>query len=326
MLIRDQHPHNRSIMAALLGAPNVGKSSLVNHLLGTDLTIVTPKPQTTRNRINCVLTVDRTEIVLVDTPGLHRSNQEINKRMNEEAINGSTGVDLNLLLVDLTADIPTQITNFRHHIEGVSLGPIWIIFTKADLVPGYESLPYESIMNVARELIPSLERYLVVSSKSGDNIHKLIGALCDVAPEAPHLYPGGEVSNKSERFFVSEYIREQAFHLLKEEVPYELAVVVDEFTDHREKDERPKAVVVEISATILVNRPSQRAIVVGSKGANIKTIGGKAREKIEAMIGGKVFLNLHVKVSPRWFKNNFVLEEIGLNRAKTSARVWRKKD
>jgi len=175
-----------------------------------------------------------------------------------------------------------------------------------------------------QELCPSIEKHFVISSKDGHNIHELTGALVDAAPNAMHLYPGGDASNMNERFFVTEYIREQAFRVLKEELPYEIAVIIDEYKDVKKKDEEaiPEA---HISASILVNRPSQRAIVVGRQGSVIKEIGINARKKIEAMTGGKVHLNLHVKVSPKWMNNNYVLDEIGLPRTQNSARVWRKK-
>ncbi len=321
MLIEDQHPHNRSITVSVLGAPNVGKSSLVNYLLGTDLTVVTHRPQTTRNKIHCVLSIDRTEIILVDTPGLHRSNQEFNKRLNEQAREGAVGADLNLLLINLARDIVPQLMNFKEQFEG-ELSKTWLVFSKSDMVENAVDLPLDEVMVTAKEIFPSIERYFVVSSKTGDLVHELTGALCDEAPNKRHRYPNGEISNKSERFFATEYIREQAFELLKDEIPYEIAVVLEEFTDS-ENPKKEGEYCSKISASILVNRPSQRAIVVGSKGSMIKEIGTRSRRKIEALVGRDVHLNLHVKVSPKWFKNNFVLEEIGLPRATNSNRVWR---
>lgn len=323
MLLEDQHPHNKAIMVAVLGAPNVGKSSLINVLLGTDLTVVTSKPQTTRNKFHCVLTVDRTEIVMVDTPGLHKSNQEFNKRLNQQAREGTEGADLNLLLVDISRDIMDQFSEFKENIEQ-DLGPTWVVFTKSDKVENAENLPLAEVVEQARALFPSLEKFFLISNKDGTNIHELTGAICDRAAPGPHLYPNGDVSNKNQRFFVTEYIREQAFELLKDEVPYEVAVVIDEYKEVKGKVD-PETYESHISASILVNRPSQRAIVIGSSGSMIKEIGIRSRKKIEVMTGGPVHLNLHVKVSPKWFKNNFVLEEIGLPRAKDSARVWRKK-
>ena len=322
MLFENQHPHNKAIMIAVLGKPNVGKSSFINHLLGFDLTIVSSKPQTTRNQYHCAFTIDLTEVVLVDTPGVHANNQELNKRMNGQAQMGAEGVDINFVLVDLTTNILGEFKDFLKNFEH-PLSKTWIIFTKADLVDKEKINLNETLVKM-QELCPSIERHFVISSKDGHNIHTLTGAIQDAAQSAPHLYPGGDASNMNERFFVTEYIREQAFRLLKEELPYEIAVIIDEYKDVRKKDEEapPEA---HISASILVNRPSQRAIVVGRGGSIIKEIGVNARKKIEAMTGGKVHLNLHVKVSPKWMSNNYVLDEIGLPRTQKSARVWRKK-
>ena len=284
---------------------------------------MTNKPQTTRNKFHCVFTVDRTEVVMVDTPGLHKSNQEFNKRLNEQAREGTEGADLNLLLIDITRDILAQFSEFKENINQ-DLGPTWVVFTKADKVENSEQLPLSEVLEKAKEILPSLEKFFLISNKEGTNIHELTGAICDRAEPGPHLYPNGDVSNKNQRFFVTEYIREQAFELLKDEVPYEVAVVIDEYKEVKGKTD-PESFESHISASILVNRPSQRAIVIGSSGSMIKEIGIRSRKKIEVMTGGPVHLNLHVKVSPKWFKNNFVLEEIGLPRAHDSARVWRKK-
>ncbi len=320
MLIEDQHPLNKAIMISVLGKPNAGKSSFINHLLGFDLTIVSAKPQTTRNHFHCAFTIDRTEVVLVDTPGVHSTSQELNKRMNGQAQMGSEGVDINFVLIDLTSKVVPEFKDFLKNFDA-QLDRTWVIFTKADLIDK-ENLNLDESFKQIQELLPTAERYFVISTKDGHNIHTLTGAIADAAQGGPHLYPRGDVSNKNERFFATEYIREQAFKLLKEELPYEVAVVIDEYKDKTRDDEAPEA---HISASILVNRPSQRAIVVGRGGSIIKEIGINARKKIEAMIGGKVHLNLHVKVSPKWFNNNFVLDEIGLPRTQKSARVWRKK-
>jgi GTP-binding protein Era len=246
----------------------------------------------------------------------------MNKRMNGQAQMGAEGVDLNFVLIDLTTNMLSEFKEFLKNFEH-TLARTWIIFTKADLVKK-EELDLTSTVAAMKELCPSIEKYFVISSKDGTNIHEITGAIQDAAENAPHLYPAGDVSNMSERFFATEYIREQAFRLLKEELPYEIAVVIDEYKDMKKKEEEanPEA---HISASILVNRPSQRAIVVGRGGSIIKEIGVNARKKIEAMTGGKVHLNLHVKVSPKWFNNNYVLDEIGLPRTQKSARVWRKK-
>ncbi|MFZ4714883.1 MAG: GTPase Era [Bacteriovoracaceae bacterium] len=322
MLLEDQYMHNRSIVVATLGAPNVGKSSLINHLLGFDLAIVSSKPQTTRNHYHCVFTVDHTEVVMIDTPGIHNSAQEINRRMNGQAADGSEGADLNLVLLDLSQDLLIQAKNFSELYKG-EFKESWLIFTKCDLVDA-TNFKFQVAFDEIKKIIPSLTKYYVLSAKQGEGVNEFTLALVDKSAPGPHLYPGGDVSNKNERFFVTEYIREQAFAILKDELPYELAVVIDEYKDLRDRGEETK-IASHISASILVNRPSQRAIVVGSQGGVIKEIGTRARKKIEAMVGGQVHLNLHVKVSPKWFKNNFILEEIGLPRVQGSPRVWRKK-
>ena len=322
MLIEHQHPHNRSIIASVIGAPNVGKSSLINYLLGTDLSIVTHKAQTTRNRFNCVFTVDRTEIILIDTPGFHQSSVEINKRMNEQAREGAEGSDINLMLIDLTKELLPQFENIKAHIKK-ELNETWVVFTKADKFKDLDEQELFPLVEKAREIHPNIAKYFVLSSKTGDNMHELIGALCDKAPEGPHLYNKGQISNKHVRFFIAEYVRQQVFELLNEELPYEIAVTVDEYEDFRRKPE--SKIGASIQATIHVNRPSQRAIVVGSKGSMIREIGIRARAKIEELLEAQVGLKLHVKVSQRWFKNNFILEELGLPRAENSNRVWRAK-
>jgi len=324
MLLTDQHPHNKSIMAAVLGLPNAGKSSLINYLLGLDLTVVTHRAQTTRNRFHCVLTVDQTEIVLVDTPGVHKSGVELNKRINDQARDSLDGADVNLLVIDMTREIFKQIQEFMQVMDK-ELGPTWIVYNKCDKIEQAGNLPMKEITEQAKELLPAIENYFVVSAAKGEGMELLTGALCDKALPGPHLYHDGSVSNKNERFFVTEYIREQAFLLLKDEIPYEVAVVVDEFKEVKEKKDGGKR-LNHISASILVNRPSQRAIVVGSKGTMIKEIGIRSRQKIEAMLGDQVHLNLHVKVAPKWFKNNMILEELGLPRSASAPRAWKKKD
>ncbi len=334
MLITDQYLYNKSIVVSVLGVPNVGKSSLVNSFLGFDLSIVTNKPQTTRNKINCIAKIDETEIVFIDTPGIHSSRQEINIRMNGQAVDGSEGSDLNLLLLDLTRDMTEQVLVVKKNIKlDEEFKKTWVVFTKLDLVENKKSLELlPNLVEVLKQHIPSIDRHFVLSTKTEENLHELTGALLDLAPNSPHLYPGGELSNKNERFFVKEYIREAAFELLKEEIPYETAVILEDFTDYypghdseEERHKERKGRFCEISATILVNRPSQRGIVVGAGGQVIKEIGIRARTKIEKMISGKVHLNLHVKVTPKWFNNNKILEELDLPRVQGSKRVWRQR-
>ncbi len=321
MLITDQHPKNKSIMVSVLGAPNVGKSSLINYLMGMDLSIVTHKAQTTRNKFHCVFTVDYTEIILVDTPGLHKSGSELNKRLNEQAREGIDGADVNLLLIDLNREVLVQFKEFKENLRR-EVGELWVVFTKADKILDLDKLPLNEIVHLAKEILPSISKYFVVDVIEGNGVHQLTGAICDAAKSGPHHYLDGRVSNKNMRFFVCEYVRQQIFELLNEELPYEIAVVIEEYKDLDPEDNPNNNIIASINATILVNRPSQRGIVVGKGGTMIREIGTRARAKVEELLGGQVALKLHAKVSPNWFKNNFVLEQIGLPRATDSARVW----
>ncbi|MCY4644563.1 MAG: GTPase Era [Bacteriovoracales bacterium] len=319
MLLRNQHPHNRSLLISVIGPPNVGKSTLINSYMGMDFSIVTDRPQTTRQKFKCVSVVDRTELIFVDTPGFHPTGQEFNKRMNGQAKESLPGADIGLLVVDMTSCPLKQINVIKESL-GRFRGKVWVVFNKMDVAR--EMMGGEGIRDLYEELkrlIPSLERFFVVSAKEDENLHELTGALLDEAPGRPHRFPGGDISDKSERFFVGEYIRKEAFEGLYEEIPYELAVQVDDFKWESKGEERS----AHIGATILVNRPSQRAIVIGSKGSNIKRIGTNARKKIEEMIGARAHLNLHVKVVSKWFKNNKILESMGLFRVEDSKRVWR---
>jgi GTP-binding protein Era len=168
MLFENQHPHNKAIMIAVLGKPNVGKSSFINHLLGFDLTIVSSKPQTTRNQFHCAFTIDRTEVVLVDTPGVHSTSQELNKRMNGQAQMGAEGVDLNFVLIDLTTDVVTEFKEFLKNFDA-PLSRTWVIFTKADLV-NKDQLNLAPSLVKMQELCPSIEKHFIISSKDGHNI------------------------------------------------------------------------------------------------------------------------------------------------------------
>ncbi|MBF0299706.1 MAG: GTPase Era, partial [Oligoflexia bacterium] len=320
MLITNQNPHNKSIMLGVIGVPNVGKSSLINYLIGLDLSAVTHKPQTTRNHFHCIFTIDKVEVILVDTPGFHKSTQEINVRMNQEARDGGEGTDVNLLLLDLSKNIETQLKEFKNtyivrntnnETNKSNKLNVWPVFTKSDLLEGADQIVKDKCLEICKNELGDVSKYFVVSSMNGDGMHELVGAICDNAPNGPHLYNKGQMSNKNERFFVAEYIREQAFNILREEIPYELAVIINEYKEidstieERETGRIDNAdsvnsannvkmnekipVVARIEATIIVNRQSQRAIVVGSKGATIKEIGSLARVKIEEMVGGKVF-------------------------------------
>jgi len=336
-------PTTKSITVSILGAPNVGKSTLLNSLLGEELAIVSPTPQTTRNKLRCITVVDNTEIILTDTPGHHRPSVELNQRLNQQAWEGLQGAELNLLLLDITKNFITQWQDFKRHLlqtpfaSSRKLAPFFLVFTKVDLSPlSYEEefkrcelffLEQQKEQQQKQEYEGTEEnalffkKFFLISSHQDKNLDELVVSITDEAPLSRHLYPEGDLSDRSERFFVSEFIREQAFNLLKDEVPHQLAVFIESFEDLRESS----SPICHIAASIVVNKQSQKPIVIGQKGQRIKEIGTLARQKIEKLLGSKVLLNLHVKVSPGWFKNNFVLEELGLPRQNYAPRAWRKK-
>jgi GTPase len=330
MLIENQHPLNKQVTASILGVPNAGKSSLVNYFLGVDLSIVTDRPQTTRNKLLCVHHINRTEVVFVDTPGLHRASKEMNRRMNEQAVESVKGADINLILINPQGDsvhegVTDQLRVLKAHLPA-EMSKVWIVFTRRDNFNpvAVSEVPTPSMEDVFREIFPTYEKFFWISSKDGGGIKELESALEKAAVSAPHLFTRDELSNKNMRFFASEFIREQVFLLLNEEVPYEIAVMIDEFKEPTAKEiARGAKPISHISASILVNRPSQKAIVIGSKGQRIKDIGTNARKKIEDLMGQQVHLNLHVKVTPQWFKNNKILEELGLPRSAATPRSWK---
>ena len=269
MLFKNQYPHNRSMVIAVIGVPNVGKSTLINAYMGMDLSIVTHRPQTTRNKFKCVALIDHTELIFVDTPGVHTGRYELNVRMNGQARESLPGADVNLLVLDLAEDLAQQVRAMTQYLTA-PWGKTWVVFNKLDQVQDPQArAEIDPFYRQLQQQIPAVEKYFVVDAVGEQNLHMLTAALLDEAPNRMHQFPGGEVSNKSERFFATEYIRKQAFEILREEIPYELAVQIDEY----KREERG----IAIAATLVVNRPGQRAIVIGAKGSNIKKIGTAAR-------------------------------------------------
>lgn len=318
-------PGPRSITAAAVGAPNSGKSSLVNRLVGADLAVVCPKPQTTRNAVSLVLPEGGGETVLVDTPGLFRSNREFDKRLAQQAVDGARGARLLLAFLDPTAPLAPQLSALSAlHARGGLPTEAWAVLTKADRTGPLPGGLLRDVALAAKEALPSLDpgRVFPTSARTGEGARELLRALREAAPPGGGRFGPGSLSDKPERFFAAEYVREQLFRSLDEELPYECAVVVDLFREGG-RGGGPRA--TKIAATVLVSKASQRAIVVGSGGRLIKAVGARARKRIEAMVGGRVALSLHVKVSPGWRRNNRILESVGLPRAEDSNRVWRKR-
>jgi GTPase len=293
-----EHPF-RSGFVSLVGRPNVGKSTLLNRILGEKLVITSDKPQTTRNRIQGIYNMPGAQIVFIDTPGIHRAHSRLNKYMVESALSALQGVDLILLLVDATAS-PAALEEFSQALDKAR-APIFLVINKIDLVGRGELAEriaaYASRWTFA-EVIP-------VSSLSGDGTDRLVTAVYSRLPEGPAYFPDDILTDLPERFLAEEIIREKIFRLTRDEVPYGVAVKVESFS------ERPDGSLVSISAAINVERDSQKGIIIGKGGSMLKRIGTQARKDLEDLLQTKVFLELFVRVQKEWSENSRILKEFG---------------
>lgn len=293
----------RAGFVAIVGRPNAGKSTLLNRVVGARLSIVTPKAQTTRQRVTGILTEkDQGQIVFVDTPGIHRARDGgLNAYMVDEARAAAAGTDLSWYLVDPSS----AVTHERPVLELLACagGPVIVVWTKADLRRC--ALPLRGgLLEQARASGVRVERALKISATQGKGIDALLEATWQRLPEGPALYPDSEqLSDRPLRFFVGEAVREQLFHQLGEELPYGCAVEIERF------DEAAKPLRVE--AVIHVERDSQKGMVIGAQGAKIKSIGQAARGDVEKLVGQKVFLGLRVSVLPRWSRDATALKRLG---------------
>jgi len=291
----------RSGYVAIVGRPNVGKSTLLNQLLGEKIAIVTPKPQTTRNRIMGIKTGSKFQIIFLDTPGIHRARSLMNRHMVEVALNTLKEVDVVLWLINVQEGMRKEDGDIAQMLQESHTGAL-ILLNKIDLVSKGRLLP---LMERCSTLLPDRE-ILPVSALQGDNIALLLNRIEPLLPEGPRYYPEGEITDQTERFIASEIIREKIFLLTREEIPYGTAVTIDEFTEKEEKD------LIVIKATIHTDRESHKPILIGKKGAMLREIGRQAREEIERLLGCRLFLELFVKVDTGWSQDPRALTEFGL--------------
>jgi len=293
----------RAGFVTIVGRPNVGKSTLVNRLVGQKVAIVSDKPQTTRNRILAVMNRPGGQIVLFDTPGIHKPQHRMNERMVTAAVTSLAGVDLAVWLVDATEGYGPGDRYVRDVIKK-SRKPVLLGINKIDALAKPRILP---VIEQYRTLLDFVE-VVPLSAKTGENVDLLADRLLQHLPEGPPLYPEDFVSDRPERFFVAEMVREQLVRQTREELPYATAVVIEAY---REEEK-----LVRIEAAILVERESQKGIVIGKGGAMLKAVGTAARREIEAFLGGQVFLGLYVKVREDWREKEHTLDEVGLDRSK----------
>jgi len=283
---------HRAGIVALLGRPNAGKSTLLNRFLGSKLAIVTAKPQTTRSRILGILTLEDAQIAFVDTPGRHDAGRPLNVALNEIVDVAARGCDAALLLVDLTRGWGETETELAGQLERQGT-PTIVVGTKIDLPAAGK---YDGI--------PEAPEILRVSALNGEGVSKLIQRVIALVPESPPLYPVDELSDRPLRFLGAECVREAAFEILDQELPYSVAVEVEEWDEKR-------ADLVRVRANLIVERESQKQIVIGKGGRVIKAIGIRARREIEKLVDGKVHLELWVKCEPKWSRQAKRLKSLG---------------
>lgn len=295
-------PQYRCGFVALVGRPNVGKSTLLNTLVGVKVAIVTPKPQTTRNRIVGIKTLPQAQLIFVDTPGIHRHpGSLLNQRMVEAALYVLQETDVVLFLVDAQRGVIPADEEIAQRLSSARV-PVVVVVNKIDLVSRTALLP---LLERLATLLP--ERDIVpVSALTGENTAELLNTIIAALPVSPALYPSDELTDQSERVLAQEVVREQLFLHTQQEIPYATAVVVEEF------NEKPEKQLLLIRAVIYVERSSQRAIIIGDRGSRLKQIGQAARLQLEAFFGCKVFLELFVKVAKGWTNNLAMLKELGL--------------
>lgn len=295
----------RSGLVALLGRPNVGKSSIINALLGEHVAAVSPKPQTTRNAVRCILSREEWQIVFVDTPGVHRPQHRLGDFMLKEVTAALSQVDVVCFVVEAGDRAVGEKDSTILPALLAAKRPMVLAVNKIDRFPTDDY--YLGAAQVYSEVLkPSA--IVPVSAKSGKNMELLAEQLACLLPEGPPVYPEDMLMDTTERFLAAEVIREKIFLATEEEVPHGVAVMIEEF---RSPDEFPELKTCEIRANIIVERPGQKGIIIGKNGAKLKEIGSAARRDLEERFGFPIFLQLWVKVKPGWKKSQDELRRLG---------------
>lgn len=285
-----QKPAFRAGFAAIIGRPNAGKSTLLNRLVGQKLAIVTSKPQTTRNRVQGMVTNPRGQVVLIDTPGLHHPESALGRQMMREIAAALEGIDVLLLIVDATSAQPQADAMLLEKAKRFA-GKTILVLNKVDAVPKAKLLP---MIDALRKVF-DFSAIVPVSASKGTACDALLEEVLQRLPEHEPYFPEDQVTDQPERFLAAEIVREKAITLTYHEVPHAVAVIVDKF------EEQPK--LLSVAATLNVERDSQKKILIGHRGAMLKKIGTEARKELEALFGTKIFLGLFVKVVPGWRDN-----------------------
>lgn len=282
----------RAGIVTVVGKPNAGKSTLLNRIIGQKLSIVSPKPQSTRDRIVGIRTEGDVQMIIHDTPGLLNPRYALQRAMHRTALQALDDADVIIYLADATEGAPESIESAAG-LERAPRAPVLVAMNKVDRLPEAER----------RRLADAVPAALFVSAANGDGVPELLAAAAKRLPDSPFLYPEDEISTQNLRFFVAELIRETALEQLSDEVPYSIACEVEEFREEKSP--------VYIRAVLHVERDSQKRILIGAKGQQIRSIGQAAREKVESFLEQSVYLDLWVKVLPNWRKNAHAMARFG---------------
>ncbi|MWV45277.1 GTPase Era [Paenibacillus sp. HJL G12] len=292
----------KSGFVAIVGRPNVGKSTLMNQVIGQKIAIMSDKPQTTRNKIHGVYTTDQTQIVFLDTPGIHKRQSKLGDFMNNTALNTLKEVEAVLFLADTSEGFGGGDRFIIEQLKGVKT-PVILVLNKIDKIDPEALLPmieqYSKLHDFA-EIVP-------ISALNGNNVNRLLEQIEKYLPEGPQYYPADQITDHPEQFVCAELVREKILHMTREEVPHSIAVTIE---DMRVQENG----VVHISAVIFVERDSQKGIIIGKQGALLKEVGKQARQDIQNLLGSKIFLELWVKVKKDWRNQDRVLRDLGFHR------------
>ncbi|MBW1694133.1 MAG: GTPase Era [Deltaproteobacteria bacterium] len=290
----------KSGFVAIVGAPNVGKSTLLNQMLGEKISITSKKPQTTRNRIIGIVHRPHSQLIFIDTPGIHRAERALNIRIVDVALSALRDVDVVLVMIDVANPDPDSEAFLGKKLKKQKQ-PVVLALNKIDLVAKRTLLSI--IDNWSKSY--AFEAIIPVSAILGDQIDELLDAMEALLPESPPLYPDQALTDMPERFIAGEMIREKVFRLTGQEIPYSTAVTVESFSEEK------RGGLVKIHATIHVERASQKGMIIGKHGTRLKMIGTEARKEIERMVGTKVYLKLFVRVHKNWSKDTKALRRFG---------------
>jgi GTP-binding protein Era len=291
---------HRSGFAGIIGRPNVGKSTLLNNLVHRKLAIISEKPQTTRNKIRAILTRDDAQVIFVDTPGFHKPKNALGERLNRAVRETLGEVDVVVFILDGTKTVGRGDLFIAGEIANLDT-PVIAVLNKIDCLTPDRVEAEKAVVKKLGEF----REVIALSAKTSENVHALIEAIVELLPEGPTYYPEDVVSEQPESFVVGELVREKVLQLTREEVPHSVAVMVDEMEKREDRD------LVDIDATIYVERESQKGIIIGKGGRMLKEIGSRARQEIERLLGNQVFLNLQVKVEKDWSKRPEILKRFG---------------